>query len=78
MQMAEDRINKLIAGAQGRLEHFPHVNEEELGGRKRQPQHQHQDQPRRQAPQREPEVCQTEMTSNVVTNPDNTKKLVST
>lgn len=60
--MAEDRINRLISGAQGKLDRFQHVNEEQVSGRRR-----HQE-----------ELCQTKMSSNVVTNPDNTKSLVST
>lgn len=61
-QMAEDRINRLIAGAQGKLDRFQHVNEEQVSGRR-----QHQE-----------KLCQTKMSSNVITNPDNTKSLVST
>ena len=62
LQMAEDRINRLIAGAQGKLDQFQHVNEAEVSGRR----------------QNQEEPCQTKMSSNVVTNPDNTKSLVST
>ncbi|KAK9819114.1 hypothetical protein WJX74_003904 [Apatococcus lobatus] len=60
--MAEDRIIRLIAGAQGKLDRFQHVDEDQVSGRKR-----HQEEP-----------CQTKISSNVVTNPDNTKSLVST
>lgn len=60
--MAEERINRLIAGAQGKLDQFQHVNEEQMTGRR----------------QQRPMPGQTRMSSNVVTLPDNTKKLVST